>query len=270
VRQFVLTGLDADLRFPTSLDQSGSDATNQDPDYSAAYTILHTNTELNGHGFSFTIGRGNDLVCSAAKLIAKRLIGKNLAELTANMGQTWRYLVSDSQVRWCGPEKGVVHLGLSACVNALWDMWAKYVEKPVWKLVADMTPEEFVRCIDFHYIVDAITPEEALEILKEAGKTKAERIADALNNEAVPAYTTEAGWLGYSDEKMTSLIKKSMGEGMMKFKLKVGTNIEDDKRRLKIARDVLGYDNLLMTDANQVWDVPEAIEKMIQLAEYRP
>ena len=166
---------DSDLRFPTSLTSAGSDAMNGAPDYSAAYIVLSTNSELTGHGFSFTIGRGNDLVCHAARAIANRLVGKRLSDLTSNMGRTWRYLVSDSQLRWVGPEKGVMHLGLSACVNALWDLWGRATEKPVWKLIADMSPEEFVRCIDFRYIEDAITPQEAIALLKAQEPTKPQR-----------------------------------------------------------------------------------------------
>ncbi|KKA22993.1 hypothetical protein T310_2970 [Rasamsonia emersonii CBS 393.64] len=274
--EVVITSFEVhDLRFPTSLDQSGSDAMNPAADYSAAYIILKTSSSssnsLRGHGFAFTIGRGNDLVCAAARHVAERLVGKTLADLTANMGQTWRYLVSDSQLRWVGPEKGVVHLGLSACVNALWDLWARFEGKPVWRLVADMAPEEVVRCIDFRYIVDAVTPDEALGILRSAAETKAERLRDAETNTAVPAYTTQAGWLGYSDEKMVRLMRTMLvEEGLTKFKLKVGGDIEDDKRRLRIAREVIGYDNMLMVDANQVWNVPEAIDKMVQLAEFKP
>lgn len=259
-----------DLRFPTSLDLSGSDAMNPGPNYSAAYIVLKTNTDLQGHGFAFTIGRGNNLCTAAAEMIAERLVGKTLAELTENMGQTWRYLVSDSQLRWVGPEKGVIHLGLSTCVNAVWDLWGRYLNKPVWEIVADMTPEEFVNCIDFRYIVDAITPDEAIALLREQEKTKAARLEDARISRAVPAYTTQAGWLGFSDEKMVQLIKSNLAQGMDKFKFKVGGNLEDDKRRLQIARDTIGYDRLLMVDANQVWSVPEAIDYMLHLVKYKP
>lgn len=187
--------------------------------------------------------------------MAERLVGKPLGELTENMGKTWRYLVSDSQLRWVGPEKGVMHLGLSACVNTLWDLWGRYLNKPVWKLVSDMTPEEFVACIEFRYIEDAITPQEAVTLLKEQEQTKEERTKTVHLNQAVPAYTTQARWLGFSDERMVQLIKENLATGMDKFKLKVGGNIEDDKRRLKIARDVIGYDSMLMVDANQIWGV---------------
>ncbi|KPM39366.1 L-galactonate dehydratase [Neonectria ditissima] len=259
-----------DLRFPTSLDASGSDAMNPSGDYSAAHIRLTTNTDLTGHGISFTIGRGNDLCTAAACQIAERLVGKTLGELTENMGQTWRYLVSDSQLRWVGPEKGVIHLGLSACVNALWDLWGRYLNKPLWQLVSDMTPEEFVSCIDFRYIHDAITPEEAVTLLKKQESTKDARSKHARSNQAVPAYTTQAGWLGFTDERMIELIKSNLAVGMDKFKLKVGSNLEDDKRRVKIARDTIGYDRMLMLDANQVWSVPEAIKYMEAFLEFKP
>jgi L-galactonate dehydratase len=240
-------------------------------DYSSAYIILRTSSpELNGHGFSFTIGRGNDLVCAAARYTAERLVGKGWAELTKDMGKTWRYLVSDSQLRWIGPEKGVIHLGLSACVNALWDLRARHLGKPVWQVVAEMTPEEFVRCIDFRYILDAITPDEAINMLKEVDDTKTGRIRDAKNNRAVAAYSTQAGWLGFSDEKMIRKMRSMLEEGFDKFKLKVGGSLQDDIRRLKITRDVIGYDKMLMINANQVWSVPEAIEYMLKLVHFKP
>ncbi|KAK5447927.1 L-galactonate dehydratase [Exophiala xenobiotica] len=262
-----------DLRWPTSLTKTGSDAMNDAADYSAAYIILHTSdAALAGHGFTFTIGRGNDIVCQAIKYVAERLVGKSLCELTSDMGATWRYLVSDSHLRWIGPEKGVIHLATGAVVNALWDLWAKSVGKPVWQLVVDMTPEEYVRCVDFRYIVDAITPEEAVEMLRDMAKTKGARVKDVKEDRAVPAYTTSAGWLGYSDEKMTALLRDSMAAGFHHFKFKVGTSLEQDRRRLKLARDVIGHDgaNVLMVDANQVWSVPEAIEYMEQLVEFKP
>ncbi|KAK6357431.1 L-galactonate dehydratase [Orbilia javanica] len=268
-----ITGyISRDVRFPTSLDKTGSDAMNAAGDYSAAYCILSTDTELKGHGMTFTIGRGNDIVCRAIEAFADRIKGRTLESLTSNMGQTWRYLVNDSQYRWIGPEKGVTHLALGAVVNAIWDLWAKSVGKPVWRLVADFTPEEYVRCIDFRYITDAITPEEAVAMLKETEGGKAERIQTAEKNRAVPAYTTSAGWLGYGEEKMKALLRETIAQGYRHFKLKVGGNLEEDKRRLRIARDAIGYDkgNVLMVDANQIWSVPEAIEWMKELAEFKP
>lgn len=239
-------------------------------DYSAAHVQLKTNTDLVGHGISFTIGRGNDLCTEAARQIGELLVGKTLGELTEDMGNTWRYLVSDSQLRWVGPEKGVIHLGLSACINALWDLWGRYLRKPLWKLVSDMAPDEFVKCIDFRYISDAITPKEAIRILRELEGTKGERIEVARKNRAVPAYTTQAGWLGFSDHKMKELIKRNLEMGMDKFKIKVGGNVEDDIRRLRIARDAIGPDRMLMVDANQVWSVSEAIEATKRFVEFNP
>lgn len=259
-----------DLRFPTSQTLAGSDAMNEAPDYSAAYVILKTNSTLEGHGFSFTIGRGNDLVTTATKAIAQRIIGKNLGELTDNMGKTWRYLVSDSQFRWVGPEKGVTHLALAAVVNALWDLWAKVEGKPVWKLVADMSPQDLVRCIDFTYIEDAIAPDEALNLLEDNRRTMVDRLSIVESNRAITAYSTEAGWLGYSDEKMRNLISGLLESGCNNIKLKVGRDLQDDLRRCKIAREVIGPDRMLMVDANQVWGVSTAIEWMKHLAEYKP
>ncbi|KAF1817987.1 enolase C-terminal domain-like protein [Dissoconium aciculare CBS 342.82] len=261
-----------DVRFPTSLDGTGSDAMNAAGDYSAAYCILHTDGAHSGHGMTFTIGRGNEIVCQAISVLAERIAGKTLEELVSDFGATWRYLVSDSQLRWIGPEKGVIHLALGAVVNAIWDLWAKVLGKPVWRIVAEMTPEEVVRCIDFRYITDAITPEEAIALLREQESGKAERIREAEQNRAVPAYTTSAGWLGYSDDKMKALLRQTVDDGYKYFKIKVGGNLEQDKHRLSIAREVLGFDrgNVLMVDANQVWSVPEAIEYMHQLAEFKP
>lgn len=227
---------------------------NLECDYSSAYCILHTSSSHTGHGMTFTIGRGNDIVCLAITNIASRLMNRTLSSLVADMGATWRYLVSDSQLRWIGPEKGVIHLALGAVMNALWDLWAKAIGKPVWRLVAEMSAEEFVRCVDFRYITDAITPDEAIELLKEAENGKDQRMMEAEKSRAVPAYTTSAGWLGYGEEKMRRLLEETLAEGYKHFKLKVGGSLEDDNRRLRIARDVIGYDkgNTLMVDANQV------------------
>lgn len=221
---------------------------------------------------TFTIGRGNDLVCKAIDLIAPLIVCRTLEELVRDWGQTWRFLTSDSQLRWIGPEKGVIHMAMGAVVNAIWDLWGKVERKPVWKLVADMTPEEVVRCIDFRYLTDAITPAEAMQILRETRAGKAERMDEVLRNRAVSAYTTSAGWLGYSKGKMRDLLLQNLGEGFKHFKLKVGGSIEEDRERLQLAREVIGYDqgNRLMIDANQVWSVPEAIQYMNCLAEFQP
>jgi len=242
-------------------------------DYSAAYCILHTNSPSHtGHGMSFTIGRGNDLVCGAIPYFASRLLNKPLSALVADFGATWRDLVSDSQIRWVGPENGVVHLALGAVVNAVWDLWAKALGKPVWRVVADMTPEEVVKCVDFRYIEDAITRSEAVELLRIAEVGKEGRLREAETSRAVPAYTTSAGWLGYGKEKMQTLLKQTLKDGYKHFKLKVGGSLERDKERLAIARGIIGYDkgNVLMVDANQVWSVPQAIEHMSQLSEFKP
>ncbi|TQS33437.1 hypothetical protein Golomagni_06219, partial [Golovinomyces magnicellulatus] len=271
--EITITGFKSrDVRFPTSLDKTGSDAMNAAGDYSSAYCILETDSQFSGHGMTFTIGRGNDIVCYAISHLAERLKGKTLSSLVADWGKTWRYLVSDSQLRWIGPEKGVIHLALGAVVNAVWDLWAKVLGKPVWQIVAEMSPEEYVRCIDFRYITDAITPEEAIQMLREQESGKATRIQEALNHKAVPAYTTSAGWLGYGEEKMKRLLEETLSNGYKYFKLKVGGSVEEDKHRLSIARSVLGYDkgNVLMVDANQIWSVPEAIEYMKQLSEFKP
>ena len=238
----------------TSLDKTGSDAMNAAGDYSAAYCVLSTDSEHDGHGMTFTIGRGNEIVCAAIPLLASRIKGHKLEDLVGNWGKTWRHLVNDSQLRWIGPEKGVIHLALGAVVNAIWDLWGKVLGKPVWRIVADMSPEEFISCIDFRYITDAITPEEAVDLLRKVEPSKAARIQEAENNQAVPAYTTSAGWLGYDKEKMKRLLQQTMDEGYKHFKLKVGTSVAQDRERLELARSVIGYDkgNVLMVDANQV------------------
>ncbi|PVI04557.1 L-galactonate dehydratase [Periconia macrospinosa] len=268
-----ITGFETrDVRFPTSLDKTGSDAMNAAGDYSAAYAILKTDGGFEGHGMTFTIGRGNEIVCTAISHLADRIKGRTLDSLVSNWGQTWRHLVNDSQLRWIGPEKGVIHLALGAVVNAIWDLWAKTLNKPVWRIVVDMTPQEIVNLIDFRYITDALTPEEALEILTKAEEGKKERIQEALDSRAVPAYTTSAGWLGYGREKMKSLLQETLSKGYKHFKLKVGGDVAQDRERLGIAREIIGYDkgNVLMVDANQVWSVPEAIEYMKQLADFKP
>ncbi|KAF2261519.1 enolase C-terminal domain-like protein [Lojkania enalia] len=221
---------------------------------------------------TFTIGRGNELVCAAISLLASRITNRTLAALTSSWSQTWRHLVNDSQLRWIGPEKGVIHLALGAVVNALWDLWAKMLNKPVWRIIADMTPEEFVDCIDFRYIEDAMTREEAVSILRRVEGGKEGRMREAMQSRAVPAYTTSAGWLGYGQDKMRALLRETLGKGYRHFKIKVGADVEQDRERLGIAREIIGFDkgNVLMVDANQVWSVPEAIEYMKKLAEFKP
>src|SRR5579884_3419492 len=244
---------------------------NNDPDYSAAYAILRTDhpAGLEGHGLTFTIGRGNEICVAAIRALAPLLIGRTLESLTANMAAFWRLMVGDSQLRWIGPEKGVIHLATAAVVNAVWDLYAKVEGKPLWKLLVDMTPEQLVSCIDFRYITDALTPEEALAILRRNEPTKATREAE-MRQFGFPAYTTSAGWLGYTDEQMRQLCREAVAQGWTHFKIKVGVNIEEDIHRAHIMREEIGYDRKLMMDANQYWDVGEAIACMKRLARFDP
>ena len=258
-----------DIRFPTSRSLDGSDAMHTDPDYSAAYVILHTDSGYEGHGMTFTIGRGNDLCVAAIESLASLLVGRTLADMTANMGTFWHTLVSDSQFRWLGPEKGVIHLATAALVNAVWDLWAKVAGKPLWKLLADMTPEELVRCLDFTYVTDVLTAEEAVQMLTAVASSKAEREAE-LQADGYPAYITSAGWLGYSDEKIRRLCRESLAAGWTHFKIKVGVDVADDVRRCGVVREEIGADCKLMVDANQIWDVPQAIAWMEHLAPFDP
>ncbi|NVK53563.1 MAG: L-fuconate dehydratase [Flavobacteriaceae bacterium] len=260
-----------DIRFPTSKSLDGSDAMNPDPDYSAAYVILETNCEKHtkGHGLTFTIGRGNELCVAAIESLSHLIIGKKLSDFTSDMGGFWKMITGDSQLRWLGPEKGVIHLATGAVVNAVWDLYAKTEEKPLWKLLADMSPEELVKCVDFTYITDAITPEEALQLLKEKQASKLERI-NFLLEKGYPAYTTSAGWLGYSDEKMKRLCREAKAEGFKHMKIKVGSDLKDDMRRAAIIREEIGDDLQLMMDANQKWDVDEAIVNMESLQKFNP
>jgi L-fuconate dehydratase len=250
-----------DFRFPTSQTLSGSDAMNPDPDYSSAYVEIHTDADdgINGVGFVFTIGRGNDVVCTAMKSMSHSLIGRNVEELLDNMRLAWDLLVHDSQLRWLGPEKGVEHMAIGALLSALWDIKAKRTGKPLWRLLAEMEPEELVGTLDFRYLTDALRPEEAIDILKDGQHGKNERIANLLKN-GYPGYSTAAGWLGYSDETMVEIAKEETRvKGFKQIKLKVGHNIDDDLRRLALARQTIGSDVRLAVDANQVWDVPDAI-----------
>ncbi len=260
-----------DIRFPTSRTLDGSDAMNPDPDYSAAYVILETDhpESLEGHGLTFTIGRGNELCVKAIESLSYLLIGKTIDSFIKDMAGFWKMITGDSQLRWLGPEKGVIHLATGAIVNAVWDLYAKIEKKPLWKLISDMTPEQLVSCIDFTYITDAITKEEALEILNHKNSTKEERIKYLLAN-GYPAYTTSAGWLGYSEEKIRSLCRQAKKDGWKMLKMKVGSNLEDDMRRAAVIREEIGSDVKLMMDANQKWDVNEAIENMKSLSKFNP
>ncbi|TCQ92035.1 MULTISPECIES: L-fuconate dehydratase [Rahnella] len=255
-----------DVRFPTSLALDGSDAMNPDPDYSAAYVILETDSPaLKGHGLTFTIGRGNEICCAAIKALEHLIVGRDLAAITADMGQFWRDFTSDSQLRWIGPDKGAIHLATGAVVNAVWDLWSKAAGKPLWKLVSDMSPEELVGCIDFRYITDCITPQEALTLLQQRSDNKAQR-TEKLLAEGYPCYTTSAGWLGYPDDKLRRLCQEAVDAGFDYLKLKVGRDLEDDIRRVRIAREVIGPDRKLMIDANQVWETNDAIPWVNALA----
>jgi L-fuconate dehydratase len=271
MHELIISGFETvDVRFPTSRRLDGSDAMNAAPDYSAAYVILHTSDpDLEGHGFCFTIGRGTEICVQAIHALAPAVVGAKAEELFADMGGLWRRLVGDSPLRWLGPEKGVVHLATAAVVNAVWDLYAKARGKPLWKLLVDLSPEEIVALVDFRYLIDALTPAAALELLRARVATRPEREAQ-LAADGYPAYTTSAGWLGYDDEKLRRRCHQAVEAGFTHVKLKVGANLEDDLRRLAIAREAIGPDRGLMLDANQVWSVPEAIAWMGELARFGP
>ncbi|HVK21807.1 MAG TPA: L-fuconate dehydratase [Actinokineospora sp.] len=267
-----ITGLAThDVRFPTSLELDGSDAMNPDPDYSAAYVVVSTDAPdgLAGHGFAFTIGRGNDIQTTAIRALEDYVVGRDLESTMDNLGGVWKDMVHDSQLRWLGPEKGVMHMAISAVINALWDLKAKREGKPVWELLADMTPEQLVDLVDFRYLSDALTPGEALAILRRAEPGRAERKAQLLAN-GYPAYTTSPGWLGYDDAKLRRLCREAVAEGFTQIKLKVGADLEDDIRRMRIARSTVGPDIRIAIDANQRWDVGAAIAWVRELAPFDP
>ncbi|QUH02653.1 L-fuconate dehydratase [Saccharopolyspora erythraea] len=258
-----------DVRFPTSRDLDGSDAMNADPDYSAAYVVIGTDAGLEGHGFAFTIGRGNDVQTAAIRALEPYVAGLALDEALADLGGVWKRMVHDSQLRWLGPEKGVMHMAVSAVVNALWDLRAKREGKPVWKLLADLTPEQIVELVDFRYLTDALTPGEALEILRRTEPGRAHREAELRAN-GYPAYTTSPGWLGYDDDKLRRLCEQAVADGFGQIKLKVGGDLDDDVRRLRVAREAVGPGVRIAVDANQRWDVGTAIDWVRALAEFDP
>jgi len=260
-----------DIRFPTSRSLDGSDAMNAAPDYSATYVTLHTDAGDGhvGHGLTFTIGRGNEICVAAVKSLEPFIVGRTLQEITADMGGFWRAITGDSQLRWLGPDKGVIHLATAAIVNAVWDLWAKSEGKPVWKLLVDMSPEQLVRCLDFRFVTDALTPDEALAMLRRAASGKAAREREMLA-QGYPGYTTSAGWLGYTEDKIRRLAREGVAEGWTHFKQKVGGNLEEDMRRAAILREEIGWDRHLMMDANQVWEVDAAVENMRKLAAFDP
>ena len=257
-----------DLRFPTSRTHAGTDAVHVDPDYSAAYVILRTDSgNIDGHGLTFTIGRGNEVCAAAIEAFRHLVVGQRLEDITHDFAAFWHRLASDSQLRWLGPEKGVIHLALGAVVNAVWDLYAKAERKPVWKLLADMTPAQVVSCIDFRYIADALSPDEALALLERQAGTKSERERTLLRS-GYPGYTTSVGWMGYSDEAIRGLCRAALSEGWTHFKVKVGASAEDDAKRVGLVRDAIGPDRTLMIDANQRWDVAEAIERVRALSKF--
>lgn len=264
-----------DIRFPTSEQLDGSDAMNPDPDYSAAYVVLRTDGAdgdgggIEGHGFCFTIGRGNEVMAAAIEALRPYLTGRPVPRTAADLGELYRDLTHDSQLRWLGPEKGVMHMAAGAVLNAAWDLAAKYAGRPVWQFLAGMTPEELVSLVDFRYLTDALTPEEALAILRAAEPGRAERM-ERLRSEGYPAYTTSPGWLGYSDDKLVRLAKEAVADGFTQIKLKVGGDVADDVRRLALARDAVGTGVRIAVDANQRWDVADAVEWMTALAPYDP
>jgi L-fuconate dehydratase len=265
-----IIALDAfDVRFPTSRHLDGSDAMNTDPDYSAAYVVLRTDRgdDLAGYGLVFTIGRGNDVQTTAIQALSHLVVGHNVEEIVADLGAFARSLTADSQLRWLGPEKGVIHMAIGGVINAAWDLAARAAAKPLWRFIADMSPEQIVAQIDFRYLTDALTPAEALDILQRAQSGKAARIAE-LVEKGYPAYTTSPGWLGYSDEKLVRLAKEAVAEGFRTIKLKVGADVESDVRRCRLARTAVGKDVAIAIDANQRWDVGPAIAWLQRLAEF--
>ncbi|MFC6016741.1 L-fuconate dehydratase [Plantactinospora solaniradicis] len=260
-----------DIRFPTSRHLDGSDAMNPDPDYSAAYLVLRTDSPdgQEGHGFAFTIGRGNEVQSAAIAALRPYLLGRLVKDVLDDLGGMWRELVHDSQLRWLGPEKGVMHMAISAVVNALWDLKAKRAGLPLWQLLASMPPEDLVALVDFRYLTDALTPDEALAILRSRAEGREERVAHLLA-EGYPGYTTSPGWLGYDDDKLRRLCREAVADGFRQIKLKVGGNLDDDIRRMRIARETCGPDFRIAVDANQRWDVDPAVEWITALAPFDP
>jgi L-fuconate dehydratase len=269
LRDRIITVSAFDIRFPTSERLDGSDAMNKDPDYSAAYIVIETASGNQGFGLIFTIGRGNDICCRAVEAMRHLVVGKDFADIKADIGRFYDDLRSDSQIRWLGPEKGVVHMAAGGIVNAVWDLWARDAGKPVWRLLADMSPEEFVSCVDLRYVTDVLTREEAIAIVARNTATRDKRIR-YLERHGYPAYTTSAGWLGYDDDKLARLCRESVDQGFRHLKLKVGQKLEDDIRRCRLARNTIGPDVALMIDANQAWEVDQAIAWIRALSTFKP
>ncbi|WP_053853218.1 enolase C-terminal domain-like protein [Streptomyces sp. NRRL B-24085] len=258
-----------DVRFPTSLHLDGSDAMNPEPDYSAAYVTVRTSGGDEGHGLAFTVGRGNDVEVAAVRALAPLVVGLPVEEVLGDLGAFSRRLTGDSQLRWLGPEKGAVHMAAAAIVNAVWDLYGRRTGKPVWRLLSELSPEQLVDLVDFRYLEDALTREEALDILRRAEPGRAERTAHLLAS-GYPAYTTTPGWLGYDDEKLVRLSKEAVADGFSQIKLKVGADRETDVRRMRLAREAVGPDIRIAVDANQAWGVRQAIDWMRALAPYDP
>ena len=257
-----------DIRFPTSANQDGSDALNQG-DYSATYVVLETDAGLEGHGLTFTNGRGNEIVVAAVHALKHHVVGRRLDDIVSDMRSLYRDLTLDRQLRWLGPEKGILHMATGAVLNAVWDLWAKREQKPMWKHLVDLSPEQLVSTIDFSYITDVLTPEEAVAMLR-SGRSGIEAREAEMRAEGYPAYTTSTGWLGYPDDKVRRLCREAIDQGWTAFKMKVGQNLEDNLRRAAIMREEIGPDRKLMMDANQCWDVDEAIVQMKALARFDP
>jgi L-fuconate dehydratase len=266
----LITAVDAvDVRFPTSRELDGSDAMNPEPDYSAAYVTLRTSGGAEGHGLAFTVGRGNDVEVAAVRALAPLVVGLPVDEVLGDLGAFSRRLTGDSQLRWLGPEKGAIHMAAAAIVNAVWDLYGRREGKPVWRLLAELSPEQLVDLVDFRYLEDALTRDEALDILRRAEPGRAERAAGLLEH-GYPAYTTTPGWLGYDDEKLVRLSKEAVADGFTQIKLKVGADLADDVRRLRLAREAVGPDVRIAVDANQAWGVRQAIDWMTPLLPYDP
>ncbi|QQQ74000.1 fuconate dehydratase [Saccharothrix sp. 6-C] len=266
----LITAVDAvDVRFPTSLDLDGSDAMNPEPDYSAAYVTIRTSGGGEGHGLAFTVGRGNDVEVAAVRALAPLVVGLPVDEVLGDLGAFSRRLTGDSQLRWLGPEKGAIHMAAAAVVNAVWDLYGRRERKPVWQLLSESSPEQLVDLVDFRYLEDALTRDEALDILRRAEPGRAERTAH-LRRHGYPAYTTTPGWLGYDDEKLVRLSQEAVADGFTQIKLKVGADLADDVRRLRLAREAVGPDIRIAVDANQAWGVRQAIDWMTALLPHDP
>jgi L-fuconate dehydratase len=258
-----------DVRFPTSRHRDGSDAMNPVPDYSAAYLVLRTTAGAEGHGLVFTVGRGTEIEVAALRSLAPMVIGQPVDDLVANPVALASRLIGDSQIRWLGPAKGVVHMAAGGLVNAVWDLAARRAGKPLWQLLAGLTPEEIIAQIDFRYLRDALTEQEALALLRDRAAGRDARAAELLRD-GYPAYSTTPGWLGYDDDKLDRLCAEAVGAGYQLIKLKVGGNLADDVRRMGIARRAVGPDIRIAVDANQIWGVPDAIAWMRELGRFDP